>query len=77
MKATIVTLGLYPSSGGPSKSIRAFQRALAADVVSWVDPRQFEREQIIWDRSTVVRGSRLPVLRQLLVPGYVRQRRER
>jgi len=68
VNTTIVTLGLYPSSGGPSKSIRAFQRALAAAVVSWVDPRQFEREPLIWERSTVVRGSRLPVLRQLLVP---------
>jgi glycosyltransferase involved in cell wall biosynthesis len=66
--ATILTLGLYRGSGGPSKSIRAFADALDARVISWVDPLQYRREQLIWPDSTVVRGSRLPVLRQLLVP---------
>lgn len=68
MTATILTLGLYRGSGGPSKSIRAFADALDARVISWVDPLQYRREQLIWPESTVVRGSRLPLLRQLLVP---------
>ena len=70
MKATILTLGLYRGSGGPSKSIKAFADALDARVISWVDPLQNAREKLVWNRSTVVRGSRLPVLRQLLVPAH-------
>lgn len=68
MRATILTLGLYRGSGGPSKSIKAFADALDARVISWVDPLQYTREQLIWADSAVVRGSRVPVLRQLLVP---------
>lgn len=68
LKATILSLGLYRGSGGPSKSIKAFATALDAKVISWVDPVQVAREQLIWDESTVVSGSRLPVLRQLLIP---------
>lgn len=68
MKAAIVALGLYRSSGGPSRSVRAFADALRADVISWVDPAEAAQEELIWDRSTVVTGSRLPLLRQLLVP---------
>lgn len=66
METAILALGLYKGSGGPSKSVWAMQQALQAGVISWVDPLQFERERLIWEESTVVRGSRLPVLRQLL-----------
>jgi glycosyltransferase involved in cell wall biosynthesis len=68
VKTTVLALGLYPSSGGPSKSVRAFADALDARVISWVDPLQIERERLIWDDSILVHGSRLPVLRQLLIP---------
>lgn len=72
MKASLLALGLYRSSGGPSKSVAAFQRALAAEVVSWVDPREFSREPQIWEAvgvtPKVVRGFDLPVLRQLGYP---------
>jgi glycosyltransferase involved in cell wall biosynthesis len=68
VRATILTLGLYRGSGGPSKSIKAFADALDARVISWVDSLQYARDRLIWAQSTVVRGSRLPVLRQLLVP---------
>jgi glycosyltransferase involved in cell wall biosynthesis len=72
MKATILALGLYRSSGGPSKSVAAFQRALSADVVSWVDPMAYAREPLIWDgvkcRHYIVTGSSRPVLRQLCYP---------
>lgn len=72
MKACLLALGLYRSSGGPSKSVAAFQRALAADVVSWVDPVAFAREPQIWNaagcRCHVVKGSMLPGLRQLCYP---------
>lgn len=68
MQASLLALGLYRSSGGPSKSVAAFQRALSAKVVSWVDPIQYGHEPLVWEHSTVVRGRRLPILRQLLVP---------
>lgn len=68
VKATILTLGLYRGSGGPSKSIKAFADALNAQVISWVDPVQERSEQLIWSRTTVVHGSRLPGLRRVLFP---------
>lgn len=68
MNTTVLALGLYPSSGGPSKSVRSFANALDARIVSWVDPLQIEREQLIWKDSLLVHGSRLPILRQLLIP---------
>lgn len=72
MKASILALGLYRSSGGPAKSVAAFQRALKADVISWVDPRAAAGEPQIWDRVDcrchVVEGSRLPMLRQICYP---------
>ena len=64
----LLTLGLYPSSGGPAKSVRAFRDALGADVISWVDPDERAREPLVWDRSLEIAGSRLPVLKQLQVP---------
>ena len=68
MKAAILTLGCYPSSGGPSKSVRAFQRALDARVIAWVHPEEYAREPLVFESPTVVLGSRLPGLRQLQYP---------
>lgn len=70
MTDTILALGLYPSTGGPTKSVKAFQRALAAEVISWVDPVRIRREPQVWGDTPchIVRGSRLPILRQLLYP---------
>lgn len=65
---SLLTLGLYPSSGGPAKSIHAFREALGAEVVSWVDPQEYAAEPLVWDRSTVVMGSARPVLKQLQIP---------
>lgn len=64
----LLTLGLYPSSGGPIKSIRAFQDALAAEVISWVDPEEHSREQLVWEHSKIVTGNSFPVLKQLQIP---------
>lgn len=68
LRKTVLTLGLYKGSGGPSKSVRAMQRALGADVISWVDPKQYASDPLIWEETEVVKGSGLPVLRQLLLP---------
>lgn len=68
MNATILALGLYRSSGGPSKSVQAFSKAVNGKVISWVDPRQYERESLIWKDTAVVRARSTPGLLQLLVP---------
>lgn len=68
MNASLLALGLYRTTGGPSKSVAAFQRALAADVISWVDALEIGRAEQIWDRCHLVRSSTLPVLRQLGYP---------
>jgi glycosyltransferase involved in cell wall biosynthesis len=72
VKTSILALGLYRSSGGPSKSVAAFQRALRASVVSWVDPVAAAREPQIWEEAScevhIVQGSQAPVLRQLCYP---------
>lgn len=67
-RITLLSLGLYKSSGGPAKSVRAFQEALDASVVSWVDASKHQKEPSIWEDEIVVESSRLPILRQLQVP---------
>ncbi len=68
MRTTIVTLSLYSSSGGPAKSVAAFQRALDAEVVSWADGRLLETETLIWNKCHVVSAVRTPLLRKLAYP---------
>lgn len=65
---TILALGLYKGSGGPSKSVRAMRRTLDGEVISWVDPIENDSKRLIWENTAIVRGSRIPVLRQLLIP---------
>lgn len=64
----LLTLGLYPSSGGPAKSIRAFANALDAKVISWVDPDERAREPLAWEATLEVAGSRWPLAKQLQMP---------
>lgn len=68
MSASLLALGLYRTTGGPSKSVAAFQRALSAEVIAWVDPVEFAGQPQIWDRCHLVQSSQLPVLRQLGYP---------
>ena len=68
MKATILALGLYESSGGPAKSVRRFAEALDASVISWVDQAQARNERLIWKNTCLVRGHTSPILRRLLWP---------
>jgi glycosyltransferase involved in cell wall biosynthesis len=67
-KGTVLALGVYRSSGGVSKSIHAFQRALNARVISWVDRKHVAESPLIWAKSTIVQGSRFPVLKGILYP---------
>jgi glycosyltransferase involved in cell wall biosynthesis len=68
MNTTILTLGLYRSSGGPSKSVRSFRDALDARVISWVDPIQYDSEELVWNNSAIVRGKSGWLQRRLLIP---------
>ena len=68
MKTTVLTIGCYPSTGGPSKSVRAFQRALDAQVIVWVDPREYALEKLVFEPTAIVRGVQWPALRTLLYP---------
>ena len=68
MKATILTLGCYPSTGGPSKSIRAFQRALDARVIAWVNPAEQAREALVFEPSAIVRSVDWPGAKTVLYP---------
>jgi glycosyltransferase involved in cell wall biosynthesis len=68
VKTTVITIGCYPSTGGPSKSVRAFQRALNAQVIAWVDPREYALEKLVFEPTAIVRGVQWPALRTLLYP---------
>lgn len=68
MKTAILTLGCYVSSGGPSKSVSAFQRALDAKVIAWVDPADQQKERLVFTPNAVVEAVRAPLLRSLLYP---------
>ncbi len=68
MNASILTLGCYQSTGGPSRSVRAFQRALNARVIAWVDPVSHAAEQLVFDTAAVVHGLSMPVAKSFLYP---------
>jgi glycosyltransferase involved in cell wall biosynthesis len=65
----ILCQALFPSSGGPSKSIPFFRAALNADVISWV-PRGTTPRDLIWEDSLVIESSGLPVLDKVLLPSF-------
>lgn len=64
----IVGLDLFRSSGGPSKTIKAFRDALDANVYSFVDPRQMAIEPFAVEGTIGVPASSLPLARQLRIP---------
>ncbi len=68
MNASILTLGCYQSTGGPSRSVTAFQRALNARVVAWVDPVSHAAEELVFDTAAVVHGLPLPIAKSFLYP---------
>ncbi|XZE55520.1 glycosyltransferase [Planctomycetaceae bacterium SH139] len=75
MKPTIVSLGLYQSSGGPSKSISAFQRALGARAVSWLDPADAFRGEQVLENPVIVMAMAGKLNRQILFAS--REQRQR
>jgi hypothetical protein len=69
MKTAALTSGLYKRTGGVNKCMMAFQNALDPDIISWVDPGLIAGSPLIWEKSTIVRGSKHSLLKGLLYPG--------
>lgn len=67
-KSLIIALDLFPSSGGPSKTIGAFRKALDADVLSFSDPRQMAKEPFAIESTVGVPACSMPIARQLRIP---------
>ena len=65
-----MTGALLPWTGGPVRSIGAFQRALSADVISFVDSRHAFRDSLAVKaaRRVIVRSRAIPGNRHFLVP---------
>jgi glycosyltransferase involved in cell wall biosynthesis len=68
MKVTIVAPTCFPSTGGPAKSITAFQRALDAQVIAWGDRTAGGSEDPVLHAEATVRSTALPGLSTLLYP---------
>ncbi len=69
MKMAVLTLGLYKGSGGVNKCMRAFQQVFDPEIISWVNQDEMAASSLIWDRTTIVRGTKQPILKGLLYPG--------
>lgn len=65
---TIISLGLYKHSGGPTKTIGCFQRALDANLYCFCNNRELERHPIAIDGGVGVASWNVPILRELCVP---------
>lgn len=70
MAACLLTGSLLPWTGGPVRSVAAFQQALAADVVSFVDERYVGDDALptCETRRVIVPAARIPGARHFLVP---------
>lgn len=70
VKACLITGSLLPWTGGPVRSVAAFQRALDADVVSFTDERYVGDDALPANRSRRVNVPSIPIpcARHFLVP---------
>lgn len=65
MKKTIISLGVFKGSGGPTKTITAFKNALEAPLFSFCDSKELKEGPLAIDGAEPVACSSLPILRQL------------
>lgn len=65
MDKCIISLGVFQSSGGPTKTIGAFQKALSADTHCFCSHRELELDQLAVAGAVSVQASRWPILEQL------------
>jgi hypothetical protein len=61
VKACLITGSLLPWTGGPVRSVAAFQRALDADVVSFTDERYVGDDALPANRSRRVNVPSIPI----------------
>ena len=64
MKVSIISAGIHRGSGGPTKTIGAFKKALDAELFSFCDPHQLKRDPLAIDTAHAVTASGMPVCRQ-------------
>lgn len=67
-KFLVVALDLFPSSGGPTKTIRAFRDALDADICSLADPRRMAKEPFAIEGTIGIPTVALPWAGEFRIP---------
>ena len=65
---TIVTLAVQKSGGGPTKTIGAFKRALAAELYSFCDPNRLKEDPLSVPGVNPVNAMQLPFAREFMLP---------
>lgn len=65
LKKTIISLGAFKDSGGPTKTIAAFKRALSAELFCFCSPRELKKDRLAIEGAEGVVTSRLPLLEQI------------
>lgn len=65
LKSTIISLGVFSDSGGPTKTINAFKGALEADLFSFCSPRELSKDRLAIEGAEGVVTSKLPLLEQI------------
>lgn len=69
MRRTIISLGVFKDSGGPTKTIGAFQRALSAEIHCFCSQEELDVGRLAVEGSVAVKASRWPILKQLRYAG--------
>lgn len=69
MKKTIISLGVFKDSGGPTKTIGAFKSALGAELFSFCNSKLLAKQGLAISGAEGVLTSSLPVLRQFCYAG--------
>lgn len=66
--AVIISLGLFKGSGGPTKTIGAFKRALEAELYSFCDPTDLKNGSLAVAGVNPVASLPLPFAKQFMLP---------
>ena len=69
MQVSIISLGVFNHTGGPTKTIRDFKRALNAEVYSFCEQSALEKHKLAIAGARPVVSSSLPVLSQFCYAG--------
>lgn len=64
LKKTIISLGVFKHSGGPTKTIAAFQNALSANLYSFCDPLELRRNPLAINAEPIIPVS-IPGFKQI------------